>query len=168
MKRIIAAAFAALMATSAAAQEPYVLTDKDAGGGSVKKHYEHVLELNRTSTPVRIEARTVYSSDTFYLVADNVCMANKKVTFAFHGPQKTAGAVASALLIGVPLPLSFMPEDEADYYRREMRDFYNSRWPGLGDWFYARAAHKAGMKFAYVKGKELRRVFGVPFCEDAQ
>lgn len=168
MKRIIAAiSTAATLATSAtAATALHVVTNRDTGGGDIAKHYNRVQELNKAGVSVRIESNVVSSAGTFYLLADNVCVANPRAMFEFHGPQHTATAWLVSAITIVPLPVSFMGKERAEEIRRQIAWEYNQRWPGLGDWYYWNASHKAGMRVTKVRASELNRAFGVPICKE--
>lgn len=173
MKRIIAS-IAMAASISACAGQPeqldtrkdvYVLTNENSHGGDAAAHY-HVLEdLWETGSAVRIDADEVSSAATFFLAADEVCMNNPDTVFRFHGPQNTAGAVLASAFTLVPPPVSFMSKERADHVRGLMAELYNGAYPGLGDWFLANAAKKAGFVYANLTAAEMHQRFGVPFCE---
>lgn len=164
MTPIKAAIAAALIATSASA-EVITMTDKDLTGGGVSKHYNRVMAINERGDTVRLDARSISSAGTFYLMANGACIVDPDTSVEFHGPQSGAG-IAFFAITGVPVSGSWMPKEKADWIRSEMATFYNSGYPGLGDWFLDRAAHKGGMYVTRVKAHELSRAFGVRICEE--
>ena len=173
MKRIIAS-IAMAASVSACGFQPekldprkdvYVMTNENSKAGDAKAFYMVLEDIWETGTPVRIDADVVSSAATFFLAADEVCMNNPDTVFRFHGPQHTATAVLSTIVTFAPLPVSFMAKDRADYVRGLMAELYNGAYPGLGDWFLANAAKKAGFVYANLTAAEMHQRFGVPFCE---
>ena len=167
-------AFAALSACSPSFKPEHrqgntvVLTDDNAHGGDIAKHYHMLQDMWETGTSVRIEADTVSSAATFFLAADGACMANRDTVFRFHGPQHTATAALVASVTVVPPPISFMSKERAAYIRGEMAELYEYAAPGLGDWFLENAAHKAGISYATLTATDLNARFGFPFCDEVQ
>ncbi len=139
------------------------MTDKDLMGGGISRHYNIVQELNKQGHTVRLDARNIVSAGTFYLMVKGSCIVDPNTNVEFHGPQSALGTIFTALT-AIPVNGAWMPEEKAEWIRRQIQDFYNSEYPGLGDWFYLKAAHKGGMFVTRVKAHELSRVFGVRIC----
>lgn len=144
---------------SASPDEPnvYEVPFNRTGGGSIPSFANHLIELNKAETLVKIQQGCV-SACTFYLAAKNVCVG-ANTPFHFHGPSSMTSLI-------LPLPVTMMTKAKHKKYTDAMAELYNIRWPGLGDWFLERAAHKAGLWTTEVKGQSLSDAFGVPICED--
>lgn len=157
---IIAAVFAARPASANKltlqfdeADTPYRPNALQAMGGDVKLFANRINKLNRQGRRVQIDIYACASACTYFLLADRVCVGSRTV-FQFHGPQHLAVA-----LLSIPGPTNWQA---AEIMARD----YNSRWPGLGDWFLERAAHKTGTQFTNVTGRALHDAFGMELCDD--
>lgn len=157
MKRTIAAL--ALMATTATA-ETITLTDKDLSGGDISRHYNRVQDFNARGISVRIDTQGAISSGTFYLMVNGSCVVGSDTIFEFHGPGQNIGSILSGH------KRWGSAEAKREWIINEMRAFYNSGYPGMGDWFYERASQKRGMLVTKVRASELARAFGVRICEE--
>lgn len=135
-----------------AADTPFRPGLPQAIGGSVQGFADRVNKLNAQGRRVEIDMFACASACTYFLLADRVCVTPSTL-FQFHGPQNMVLA-----LLSIPGPTNM---HDAAIMQRD----YNSRWPGLGDWFTERAAHKTGTQFTSVTGQALHDAFGVPLCD---
>lgn len=126
-----------------------------ANGGDTREFTQHVKELDASGTPVRVLVSECFSSCTFYLFARNVCIA-PMTRFHFHGPfdsetfRRTGQRGLSAKVINETLLV--------------MTRNYETRVPGLGNWFAKNAAHLWGTKYATLTGSQIRARFNIPYC----
>ena len=157
MNQIIASL--ALMATTATA-ETITLTDKDLSGGDISHHYNRVQDFNARGVGVRLDSQAVISAGTFYLMVSGACVVSSDTVFEFHGPgQNIASILSGHKRWG-------SAEAKREWIIGEMQAFYNSGYPGMGDWFYSRASEKRGLAVTKVRASELSRAFGVRICEE--
>lgn len=157
MKQIAAAL--ALMATTATA-ETITLTDKDLSGGDISNHYNRVQDFNARGVSVRLDAQAIISAGTFYLMVNDSCVVRPRTMVEYHGPSQNIRSVFT----GHAGFESFASKRE--WVVGQMRDFYNSKYPGMGDWFYECAAQKRGVLVCKARASELSSAFGVRICEE--
>lgn len=132
-------------------------------GGDIDRNAKNVNAIYARGEFAVIDLPLCLSACTFYLSKTRSCIL-PETTFGFHGPQSTLMALSPA---GV-LPITGMLPKVHQHYVNLMADGYNNTVPGLGDWFRAHAADRAGMHMVYVKGSWIHENFGVPYCSDEQ
>lgn len=140
----------------------YVVPPGKQGGGNMAAYAKHVYSLNQAGVQVIIPKGGCSSSCTFYLAADKVCV-HPQTILEFHGPM--TNGVWAMYLLGIPVPHHGFSEAEHRDLTRKMAAIYDQRWPGLGDWFLDRAAHKFGLSVTKLTGQSIHNSFGVPLCE---
>lgn len=134
-------------------QPAYSVEEEWARGGDLNYFLHAIKPYRQPGTRVSIELRECLSACTYWLLAHDVCVAPGTM-FGFHGPSRViveAGAIT--------VDLEPDPETVAIMART-----YNRRWPGLGDWFKAHAAHRVGRDLVMVSGADLYFRYGIPLC----
>lgn len=112
-------------------------------GGSVRRRFKDVFEINRLGQRVEIRARECVSSCTMLLGANNVCVS-PTTTFGFHGPSRFG---------------SRLTPSEFDAWSKVI----SANYPAPVKTWYMQEARYAGMNVLRVKGSELIRL-GLPRC----
>lgn len=112
-------------------------------GGSVRKRYNQIQQINRLGQRVEIRGRDCLSSCTMYLGAKNVCVS-PTTSFGFHGPYRGGPALT---------------EDEFDAWSKVISAHYPSP---VRNWYMQKARYST-TNILRIKGAELIRL-GVTMC----
>jgi len=163
-KSIIGALAVAVAMSGAATADTYEVGNNYSEGGRAAKYIAIVEEQNAAGNQIAIRTSICQSACTFFLLADDVCVAPRTL-FKFHGPSATWTAAASIILL-VPWPTDGLSDEKHAEAVEAWRDAYNARWPGLGDWFVERASHRFGWGTVDVRGRALHDALGIPLCGD--
>jgi len=141
--------------------ETYVVPASRSGGGVNNVYIQMVLDFMADGTDVRITLPSCSSACTYFLIVDEVCV-DPDTIFGFHGP--------SEFIFGITgIPIQRMPTKAAAngmaIATAVIAANYDTRWPGMGDWYLAGPAKKYGLSMTRVKGQSLHDTFGVPLCK---
>lgn len=153
---------AALSTTQAAEAGTYSVPNSMSDGGKWDTYTALVDELDERGDFVEIRVRNCTSACTVFLLAKKMC-TDPETRYHFHGPS-ARWTWATFIAFGIPWPDDGLSDEKHAWAVDRMAEVYNSRVPGLGDWFKERAAHKFGLGVVTVRGAELNRVFLIPLC----
>jgi hypothetical protein len=120
-----------------------VISVKNDYGGSVRKRFGEVQQINRLGQRVEISGASCMSSCTMYLGAKDVCV-NPDTTFGFHGPSRFG---------------SKLTQTEFDEWSRVISSHYPAP---VRTWYMQNARYSTG-NVKRVKGTQLIRL-GIPAC----
>lgn len=133
----------AVAAKPGSRQPGVVITVKNDYGGSVRKRFGEVQQINRLGQRVEISGSSCMSSCTMYLGAKNVCVS-PNTTFGFHGPSRFG---------------SKLTQVEFDEWSRVISSHYPAP---VRTWYMQNARHSTN-SVKRVKGNQLIRL-GIPSC----
>jgi hypothetical protein len=119
-----------------------------------------VQDFNARGISVRLDAQAAISAGTFYLMVNDSCVVRPRMILEYHGPSHNIRSI----LTGHDGFVNY--SEKREWVVGQMRDFYNSKYSGMGDWFYECASQKRGMLVCKTRASELSRVFGVRICEE--
>ena len=118
-------------------------------GGVMAEFQERIKSEESQGIFYVLDDTSYTSASTFYLSKDNSCVG-LNTRFRFHGPSRG----------GKPVP-----EPEHSEIVMDISKHYQSRVPGLGQWYLnSTAPAKHGFWVTTLTGRQINRMFGVPLC----
>lgn len=144
-----------LLILAATLAATFTVPPEKARGGDARVFTQHVIELERAKTQVRVLLPSCGSACTIYLIANDVCIS-PDTKFNFHGPADTDTVLSTGE--------RGLTQKRIDDVTRVVANNYELRRPGLGRWYLKEAAHLWGHDYVTLTGRDIHYRFHVPYC----